>query len=386
MNRVRKRILLIARNLPPLQGGIERLLEQALRLLESEFECHIIGPRGCSGRISASSVAEVPAGVPAFHFAALPKIAAAISQRRPDLCLAGNGLVAPLAEMAARLAGVPHGVFVYGLDIVVRSAVYGALFLPSIRRASAVFSISQSTTSAAIKYGIPKQAIHLLRPGVAQNSLVEIPDTSAFRERHGLRDRPVILSVGRLVPRKGLVEFVRSALPRILSEVPQACFVVVGSEPREAGKSAAGYADRITQAARQAGISDAVRLLGVLSDKDLACAYAAASVLAFPVLEIPHDMEGFGLVVLEAAVHGVPTAAFATGGVPDAMSADNGLLVSPGDYVAMSDAVLRLLTHNTVSITPESCRAHARRYSWDRYGEQLRSVCHSLTGQGADFR
>jgi len=91
--------------------------------------------------------------------------------------------------------------------------------------------------------------------------------------------------------------------------------------------------------------------------------------LIFPVIERPGDIEGFGMVAIEAAAHGTPTYAFAVGGVPDAVSDGiSGQLLQPGDYCGMTAAALDAL--NQTKIYPK-CRDFAEKFAWPAFGEQL---------------
>jgi phosphatidylinositol alpha-1,6-mannosyltransferase len=95
----------------------------------------------------------------------------------------------------------------------------------------------------------------------------------------------------------------------------------------------------------------------------------------FPVKDIPGDVEGFGMVALEAAAHGLPTVAFGAGGVPDAVADGvSGSLVPAGDYPQMAACIDRYLAGDWGSVSPASCVAFAEDFAWPGYGERLRSL------------
>jgi phosphatidylinositol alpha-1,6-mannosyltransferase len=119
--------------------------------------------------------------------------------------------------------------------------------------------------------------------------------------------------------------------------------------------------------------------LGKVDDATLGQAYRSSRVHVFPVLDLPGDMEGFGMVALEAAAHGLPTVAFAVGGIPDAVSPEvSGLLITPGDYAALATGIIALLAGERPDITAQSCRDFAAGFAWSRFGERARSLCMSL--------
>jgi phosphatidylinositol alpha-1,6-mannosyltransferase len=122
------------------------------------------------------------------------------------------------------------------------------------------------------------------------------------------------------------------------------------------------------------------RFLGELAqdDPELGAAYFAADVLVFPVQKRMYDNEGFGMVAIEAAAHGLPTVAFAVGGVTDAV-ADNvsGRLVAAGDNEAFSRAVIDHLK-NTSSLGNGDITTFAAKFAWPRFGQRLRLLCRSI--------
>lgn len=361
------RILVITRNLPPLKGGIERLLQHAVRELGRLADCDVIGPAGCRPHVpTARQVWELRPGLPWFHLRALALV---LRSNTYDLVIAGNGLVAPLAGLAAGRNRCPYAVFVHGLDLIAPNVIYQRTFMPWIRRADVVIANSRYTAGLAEARRIAASRVTVIHPGV------EMPPPSdgvAFRAKHQLANRPVLLSVGRLVPRKGIAEFVERSLPLVLRERPDACLVVIGEEPQHAAADATGTLAGIKAAcARLPG--SAVLLLGEVSDADLNEAYAAANAFVFPVLALPGDVEGFGMVALEAASHGVPTVAFAVGGVVDAVGAGSGRLVAEGDYAGFAGAVVAELETSSAE-RGSNCKAWASAHSWRDFGERLATL------------
>jgi phosphatidylinositol alpha-1,6-mannosyltransferase len=295
---------------------------------------------------------------------------------RPDVVLAGSGLTAPIARMAARAVGARYAVFVYGLDLVVGSVIYQSLWLPAIRKADRIFPISAYTRQVAIDRGLDAGRMALVTPGVDPPS-GPAPDAAAFRSRYALEDRPVLLTVGRLTNRKGVAEFVEKSLPAVVRAFPRAMLVVIGGEPSDAlAGNKGGATERVRAAAAANGISDHVLLLGRCEDDVVAAAFVAADVHVFPVIEIPGDVEGFGMVAIEAASHGLPTVAFRVGGIPDAIEDGvSGRLIAPGDYAALSEAIGSYLAPSGErAALRDACIAHARAFDWRAIGRRLAHV------------
>ena len=134
---VPKRVLLVTRNLPPLRGGMERLNLHVALAMAADAQVHVVGPAGCAASLpNAATVDAIPVK-PLWKFmlhAAVASVRHAIRQR-PDMVIAGSGLTAPIAVVAARIARARSAVYIHGLDITVNHLVYRWLWLPFIRAA-----------------------------------------------------------------------------------------------------------------------------------------------------------------------------------------------------------------------------------------------------------
>lgn len=326
-------------------------------------------------------VRTVPASVPCFHFAA----GAALISKQPAVSffIAGSGLAAPLAQWAAWRNSARYAVFVHGLDLVHSNPVYQAGFLPAIRSADLVIANSRYTLRIAVDRGVNASRVKVLNPGVDFPD--GVADGLAWRRRLHIEGRKVLLSVGRLVRRKGLPEFITFAMPRIVAQYPNVVLVIVGAEPAAAPRRVAGVRRAIVEAAEKTGLRNNVLLVGSVDDTTLQQAYAAADAFVFPVLDIPGDVEGFGMVAIEAAAQGTPAIGFDVGGVADAVaSGHSGSLVPSEDYEALAGAILDWLARERDK-TAAACREHAAQFAWDRFGERLVSMCRGLsdTASGA---
>jgi phosphatidylinositol alpha-1,6-mannosyltransferase len=185
----------------------------------------------------------------------------------------------------------------------------------------------------------------------------------------GLEGRKVLLYVGRLTRRKGVKEFIEKSLPRIVVEVPEACFVVVGENPTESLIHHGDMMGDLQAFVREVGLQNHVRLLGWLSDEDLAKIYQACDLVVLPVLPLRDDVEGFGIVLLEAAAAGKPCVATRVGGIPDALEdGKSGILLDPGNYKLMSQTIVRLLGDDRSRIDlGEYARKRVREeFAWDQ--------------------
>lgn len=388
----RKRILLVTRNLPPLVGGMERLNWHMADELAKVAEVRVISPQGSAAMAPPNvAVTEVPLR-PLWKFLGMAQWHALAQARRwrPQVVLAGSGLTAPAAWLAARMAGAKAAVYVHGLDLAVGHPLYKAIWRPVLRRMDRVIANSTPTRQLAEAIGIRPERIGIVHPGVelpaevaeaalktaptrqaTGNCTPVMPPANPFRQQHNLGDRPLLLSVGRLSIRKGLREFVAQALPRVVAVQPDALLLIVGDEPSQALHARAQTRESIQAVAEQRGVGANLRFLGLITDfAELGEIYRAADVHVFPVREIPGDPEGFGMVAVEAAAHGLPTVAFASGGVIDAVAdGKSGRLVAPSDYKAFADGVLQTLTERSQLRAP--CVRFAEQFAWPAFGEAI---------------
>lgn len=369
MSAGRSRILLITRNLPPLVGGMERLNWHMAEELAKVADVRVIGPQGAAALAPAGvEVIEVPLR-PLWRFLALAGIAARREARRlkPDIVLAGSGLTAPLALAGARTCGARAHAYVHGLDVAVRHPIYKLIWLRALRAMHGVIANSGPTKTLCRDIGISDEVLSIVHPGVD----LPLPEVASDFRKRQFGDRRLLLSVGRLSTRKGLREFVAESLPAIVAKFPDVLLLIVGDAPTQALHAQAQTPESIQAAADAAGVGGNIRFMGVITDyQELGRIYRASDVHVFPVRDIPGDPEGFGMVAVEAAAHGLPTVAFATGGVVDAVSENHsGCLIAQGNYAEFARVV------NQVLVAPApmnvSCELFARRFAWSEFGRRV---------------
>ncbi|MBV9521563.1 MAG: glycosyltransferase [Alphaproteobacteria bacterium] len=202
--------------------------------------------------------------------------------------------------------------------------------------ADAVVAVSCFTRQVLIdEMGVAPERIELIENGVDLMRFREIPRSAPLIARYRLADKRIILSVGRLVPRKGFDQVLR-ALPEICARHPDAHYLIVGDGP---------YRAALEQLAREAGVEHRVTFAGDVPDLELVDHYSISDIFVLPNREMPDgDTEGFGLVFLEANACGKPVVSGRAGGAADAVTDGvNGLSVDGTDTAQIADAVSRLL-------------------------------------------
>ena len=213
----------------------------------------------------------------------------------------------------------------------------------------------------------PDASLHLLWPGVDSATFTPAADGAAVRRRLGIDpDAPVVVCVSRLMPRKGQDVLV-AALPEIRRRVPGAVLLLVGGGPRR---------QALLEAARATGVGDAVVVTGSVPAAELAAHHRAGDVFAMPCRSrgAGLDVEGLGIVFLEAAATGRPVVAGRSGGAPDALvPGQTGVLVDGREVAEVTDAVAGLLTdrERAAEMGQAGRRWVEDRWGWDEPAARL---------------
>ncbi|MGI9042580.1 MAG: glycosyltransferase family 4 protein, partial [Gemmatimonadaceae bacterium] len=175
----------------------------------------------------------------------------------------------------------------------------------------------------------------------------------------------VLCSVGRLVPRKGVAWFIDEVMPTLPDDV---CFLVAG-EGAERG--------RITDAIRRHDLEDRVRLLGPVTDSDVELLYQGSDLFVMPNVRVPGDMEGFGLVLVEAGLSGLPAVVARLEGIADVVTeGQNGHLVESRDAAGFRDAVMRYYdSPSGLRDASDRAKRHtAATFGWDRVTQRYLTI------------
>ncbi|MGI9261959.1 MAG: glycosyltransferase family 4 protein [Woeseiaceae bacterium] len=352
---------------------MERLMQHSVETLAAEYDVTLIGPKGCRDLAPADvQTIECPSSPLFYLTTALFKGWRAARKTSFDIVLGGSGLVAPVTALLSSIARARSVIFVHGLDLVVDNWVYQRFFVPFLRRHHLVIANSQNTRKIAAGKGCKASRIDVLNPGSTIPPESSLRDTASARAKLGLEDNKIVLFVGRMVKRKGLAEFLEKAWPRVIARQPGAILLVVGDSPDNALLQDPKAARSLVDVLERRG-KDTVRFLGAVDDDVLWNCYVAADVLVFPLIRVKGDVEGFGMVAIEAAACGTPTVAFPVGGVVDAVADGiSGSLVSEGDYEAFAAAVVSICEGGPPS--PSDCRSHAEKFAWDVHRQKLLSL------------
>ncbi|MFG1902088.1 glycosyltransferase family 4 protein [Micromonospora carbonacea] len=336
------RTLLITNDFPPRPGGIQSFVHNlAVRQPTGSVVVYASSWRGAE-KFDADQPFEVVRERTRVLLPT-PLIArrAARLARRHDCDTVWFGAAAPLGLLAAglrRRAGARRVVaLTHGHEVGWAALPVARAALRRIGRGADVVTYLGEYTRVRLEralHGLTE--LHRLAPGVDVDTYHPEVDGGPVRARLGLADRPVVVCVSRLVPRKGQDMLIR-ALPEIRRRVPDAALLVVGGGP---------YRGDLEKLARQAGVERDVVFTGSVPTAELPAHYAAGDVYAMPCRTRNRglDVEGLGIVYLEASATGLPVVAGDSGGAPDAVrEGETGYVVPGRDVAQLADRVATLL-------------------------------------------
>jgi phosphatidylinositol alpha-1,6-mannosyltransferase len=241
------------------------------------------------------------------------------------------------------------------------------------RGAGLIVANSQFTSDLLTGGGIDPERIRIVHPGTNPERYKPLPKDPALRAELGLVGKKVVLTVGRLMWRKGQDMMLR-AMPDILKAEPDTVYVMVGVGDYESG---------LRELSRSLGLEAHTRFLGEVPFDMLPRLYNQADLFVMPnrISEESRDLEGFGIVFLEANACEVPVIGGRSGGTSDAIAeGETGLLVDGTSPSEIGEAVLSLLKN------PERARQMGvagrarvvREFTWDHAARRLEGLIDGL--------
>jgi len=227
---------------------------------------------------------------------------------------------------------------------------------------------TRSRIAAAVGPEAAKRMVQL-PPGVDEQTFRPDSGGAEVRARLGLTDRPVVVCVSRLVPRKGQDTLI-AAMPQILADVPDAVLLIVGGGPYQAD---------LEKLAEATGVAPSVRFTGAVPWSELPAHYGAGDVFAMPCRTRRGglDVEGLGIVYLEASATGLPVVAGDSGGAPDAvLEGETGYVVPGRSTDVLAERIVRLLHDEELrrQMGEAGRRWVERSWRWDLLAGRLTSL------------
>jgi phosphatidyl-myo-inositol dimannoside synthase len=274
---------------------------------------------------------------------------------------------------ALRKAPIPYFVAAHGTEVFenftgiknsLRTLLVRKLERKVFGQAEKVFPVSQYTRKAVLEQAPGNEhRMITVNNGVNRETFKRTALTSNLRAKYKPHGERILLTVTRLHPYKGVDRMLES-LPEISRSVPGVKYVVVGVGPD---------LPRLQELTARLGLEARVSFLGRLALSEIVELYSLADLFVLLSREEPPDVEGFGLVFLEAAACGLPSVGGRSGGIPDAIDeGKSGWLVDPCNTQEIATTIIELLkSPDRLERASELCLSTAPQKTWERAADRI---------------
>lgn len=380
------RLFLLSIEFPPGPGGLGTLAYQiAWHLAKAGWEVVVSTPQDHvdSLTIERFNMAQ-PFAIPRLRRLEPPvwegiyrlgKAMRIVRRSRFDIILAVGKQAVWLGAMVSLLTKIPLVAVGGGSEFLSNRTMERALTRWAFERARCVIAISRYTRDLIAAVGIVPAQVEIVPCGAdAERYRPGLP-TALLKDRLGLGDARVILTVGQLSRRKAQDVVIR-ALPRVLRDCPNAMYLLVGLPTLQ---------QDLERLARDLGVDDHVVFLGLVSTEKLPSYYNLADVFVLVSRRTVSEVEGYGIVAVEAALCGTPAVVSRNCGLVEAVvENETALVVTPDDPEATSEAIARLLLDDALrrQMGQAAFRHAVETATWGKRIAEYDVILRSLVGRG----
>jgi len=267
-----------------------------------------------------------------------------------------------------KTSNIPFIIYVHGADLLEyeKRSFLRKVLMKIIRKADRIIVNSQFTQLKVLETGVNPDIVRIIHPGIDLKDFKIEFDVQDFKRSLSLEGKKIILTVARLVERKGH-DLVLEAMPRIIKEIPDAHYLILGEGP---------FKKHLEKMTLENKLQDCVSFLGFLPDSEISKYYAVCDVFVMVSREIRErgDVEGFGIVFLEANALKKPIIAGRSGGIADAVEEGvTGLLVNPEDVDEIAGSIIKLLKDENLCdrLGQQGYTRVREKYDWRNREEDL---------------
>lgn len=297
-----------------------------------------------------------------------------VKREKPDVLLVGNGNDAFWAKNLNRLIRIPYVVLLHGTELLnynpwneTNHKKRGPLSL-----ARMLIANSEYTKSLAMKLGIDTSRIAILHPGCDPEVFKPGLPVDDLQKHLGVENRKIVLTVGNLVKRKGHDKTIE-AINLIRDEIPNISYLIVGDGI---------YKKNLEDLVVSRSLQDHVKFIGSCSNADLPKYYNLCDVFVMASRDMDDNVEGYGMVFIEAGACGKPVIGGRSGGISDAvLDQKTGILVNPSDPNEIANAIKSLIKNPPLSLKlGETARKRViEECNWTSYYSKLQDILHNAS-------
>ncbi len=361
------KVLYVTRKYPPSVGGMEKAAYELYESLKDILPVKLVAYGGPNKFL--------PVAYPWLFLRAM----VAMATWRPRVIYLQDGVMAPMGFMFHLLTRKPMIMTVHGMEVTYNNGFYKALMkrmVPYVRR----IVVGSEQTKLAVQNRFPDMPLSKITLGVRDTFFVH-SDQKDLRvklagmlglKKQELVDKKLLVTTGRLVERKGVAWFVENVMPELAKKHDDVRYLVAGKGQNE---------EKIRGLIQKYKLEKHIVLLGYIEDETRNVLYTTADYFVMPNIPVLNDMEGFGLVAVEAASCGTPIIGSGIEGITDAViEGKMGRLLPAGDTDAYTQTLSKEFSRP--SFKRESVRSFTLdRYSWPRAAEGYKAVFEEVAGE-----
>lgn len=346
------KILFIARTYAPLVGGMEKFASDFYASLKKLNKVDLLANQHGKQRI-----------IQFFFKAAFYLL---FNAKKYEIIHFNDATLAPLIAIIKAFSGAKVSFTVHGLDLVYQKFGYQHLIIPFLRKADRIFPVSQYTYQQCLKKGISEEKLTVVPNGLVFSEIEKCTPEGqkalSFKLYNNFENKTVLLSLGRLIKRKGHVWFIEN----VFIHLPENYIYIIAGNGNEF--------DTIAETIRRLNLDKRIRLLGYVTEREKPCLFELADLFIMPNIYDENDQEGFGIVLLEAGSYSLPSIAANIEGITDAIiDGKTGILVEEKN----ASAYLEAITHPNINrdgILPEL----TARYDWSAISQTYHQAFKAL--------
>ncbi len=342
-------LIYITRKYPPKIGGMEKVNYILSEELKKRVPTHVIALRGSQ------------VWIPVFFLTSFFKVIYLSNKHEITNIHLGDGVLSPLGFILKILLKKKTTVTIHGLDVTYKNKIYQKIIPKFINRLDKVICISNATLNECVKRGISNEKCTVIHWGVYPNEFrvdATKADIEKIINKKIPNDQKVLVTVGRLVPRKGVLWFIENVLPNLSINY---LYLIIGNGPDK---------QKISDAIKKQSLEDKVMLLNDIGNEDLKVIYSASDLFIMPNIRVEGDIEGFGMVLIEAGSAGLYSIASDLEGIRDAVIKDtSGILVPAKNASCFLDNIILKKINNRELIE----KLVNSNYSWNKVAYQYYS-------------
>lgn len=287
-----------------------------------------------------------------------------------------DALLSPVGIIIKKLTGFPVILTVHGLDVTFPNYLYQKIIPFFMKKYDKIVCVSNETLKECVKRGLSEEKCVVIPNGINIKKK-DKTDKKILKEilKNKLEKGPIILSVGRLTKRKGFHWFLSETVPKLVKKEKNLCYLIVGKGKMQ---------KQINAIIKTKRLEKNVFSLGEVKDDVLENLFSCSDLFVMPNIKVEGDVEGFGIVAIEAASYGLPVVASDLEGIKDAVKeGKNGILVEPENSSEYYETIIKLLNNREKreKIGKNAKQYTEKNYDWNNIITKYEKIYNNLIGE-----